>query len=104
MVTGAFGQRRPIAKLPDRCGLGKARAPGPLEKQRDRKPLSQQVPLVPAMSALSSPGMVPAPAAPLDGGPANGTSNNPSSATAASSAQASLVLSANAAFSTIGRR
>jgi len=38
------------------------------------------------------------------GGPANGTSNNPTSATQASRAQASLALRANAAFSTMGRR
>jgi hypothetical protein len=36
-------------------------------------------------------------------GPANGTSNSPTSAAPASMAQASLVLRANAAFSTMGR-
>jgi len=37
-------------------------------------------------------------------GPANGTSSSPRSAAQASNVQASLVLSANAAFSTMGRR
>ena len=40
---------------------------------------------------------------PCGGGPANGTSKSPSNAAQASRAQASLMLIANAAFSTIGR-